>query len=176
MDPHAPAQDITPEQRQRIDAALQSNPRQMTLLLARQLGVSEVEIIRGMAPDRAVELNLERWEQLLRALQDLGDQRVLVSNTCVTCEVVGTFGGFSTWGEFFNVQTRSLDLHLCPAQFAAVFAVEKPSHMSGLPTLSLQFFDRQGAAVLKIFLTFGTESLPERVTAFERLRQQFRKS
>ncbi len=98
-----------------------------------------------------------------------------MSNGSVTCEVVGRFGGFSTWGEFFNVQSGSLDLHIRPAQLAAVFAVEKPSHMDGVNTLSLQFFDRDGSAALKVFLTFGGEDRPDRLAAFARLRDQFRK-
>lgn len=175
MDQPPTLQSVTPEQRQNIETALKNNPNQMTLLLARQLGVPEIEIVRGLPAERAVELDVHRWEQLLRALQDLGDLRVLLSNSTVTCEVVGHFGGFSTWGEFFNVQTRSLDLHLRPAQFAGVFAVVKPSHVSGAETLSFQFFDREGAAVLKVFLVFDPESSPARQEAFEHLREAFRK-
>ncbi len=175
MNQQPPSQAITPEQRQRIAEALKNSPSQMTLVLARQLGVPEVEVIRGMAADRATELDITRWEQLFRAFESLGDLHVLVSNGSVTCEVVGCFGGFSTWGEFFNVQTRSLDLHIRPAQLAAVFAVEKPGHTNGVNTLSIQFFDREGAAALKVFLTFGGEVRPERQAEFTRLCQEFRK-
>ncbi len=175
MNPQTPATPITPEQRQRIDAALKSGPSQMTLVLARQLGVPEVEVIRALPDNRAVELDITRWEQLFRSFPELGDVHAIVSNSGVTCEVVGRFGGFSTWGEFFNVQTPSLDLHIRPAQLAAVFAVEKPGHMDGVNTLSFQFFDRGGAAVLKVFLTFGGEVRPERLAEFTQLRQQFRK-
>ena len=170
MDQHPPTPTITPEQRQRIEAALKNSPSQMTLILARQLGVPEVEIIRALPGNRAVELDIQRWEQLFRAFENLGDVHVIVSNGCVTCEVVGRFGGFSTWGEFFNVQSGSLDLHIRPAHLAAVFAVEKPSHMDGVNTLSLQFFDRDGMAALKVFLTFGGEVRPERLAEFTRLR------
>jgi putative heme iron utilization protein len=63
---------------------------------------------------------------------------------------------------------------LRPAQFAAIFAVEKPSQVSGTNTLSFQFFDAEGAAVMKIFVTFG-EQAAERLSAFTSLREQFRK-
>jgi putative hemin transport protein len=147
----------------------------MTLVLARQLGVPEAEVIRAMPDGRAVELDAARWEALFRSFADLGDVRVLVSNSGATCEVVGRFGGFSTWGEFFNVQTDSLDLHIRPAQIAAVFAVEKPSHMNGISTFSVQFFDREGSAVLKVFLSFGEKVTPDRQAGFVRLRELFRK-
>lgn len=175
MDQQTTPSSITPQQRQRIEEALRTAPAQMTLVLARQLGVPEVEIVRALPDGRAVELDINRWEELFRAFEDQGDVHVLVSNGAVTCEVVGRFGGFSTWGNFFNVQSASLDLHIRPAQLASVFAVEKPSHVSGINTLSLQFFDREGAAALKVFLTFGGEARPEQVAEFARLRHEFKK-
>src|SRR5271169_6507578 len=129
-----------------IRAAVEKNPRKMTLQLARDLGVPEVEVIRAFPPDRVRELDIARWEELLRSLEVLGSMRVLVSNGAATIEVDGQFGGFSTAGEFFNVQTDSLDMHIRWQQLAAVFAVEKPGHMDGASTRSIQFFDQVGAA------------------------------
>jgi putative hemin transport protein len=160
---------------QRIRAAVAKNPRQMTLLLARDLGVPEVEVIRAFPPDRVTELDIARWEELLRSLEALGSLRVLVSNGAATIEVDGQFGGFSTAGEFFNVQTDSLDLHIRWRQLAAVFAVEKPGHMDGTATSSLQFFDQAGAAALKVFLNFGGPIPPERQARFLELRNRFQR-
>jgi putative hemin transport protein len=179
---------ITPAQRRQIEAALRANPNQMTLQLARKLDVPEVEVVRAMPAGRAVELDAGRWEGLIRALEDLGKVHVIVSNGCATCEVVGTFGGFSTWGEFFNVQSKTLDMHIRFQELAAAFAVEKPSHMDnaaaacdGTPsvvgtktTLSIQFYDRRGNAAFKVFLTFGEVVTPERAAQFEVLRERFR--
>src|ERR1051325_6774145 len=121
----------------RIRAAVERNPRRMTLQLAHDLGVPEVEVIRAFPPDRVRELDIARWEELLRSLEGLGTVRVLVSNGATTIEVDGQFGGFSTTGEFFNVQTDTLDMHVRWQQLAAVFAVEKPGHMDGAVTRSL---------------------------------------
>jgi putative heme iron utilization protein len=103
---------ITPQQADAIRTALRANPNQMTLQLARQFGVPEVEILRAMPDGRAAELDAGRWEEIFRALEPLGKLHVIVSNGSVTCEVIGAFGGFSTWSEFFNVQSGSLDLHI----------------------------------------------------------------
>src|SRR5438874_9216930 len=162
------------EMLERIRAAVEKNPRQMTLQLARDLGVPEVEVIRAFPPDRVTELDAGRWEELLRGLEGLGPLRVLVSNGAATVEVDGQFGGFSTTGEFFNVQTDSLDMHIRWPQLAAAFAVQKPGHMDGHPTHSVQFFDRAGAATFKVFLTFGGPAPPERVDHFTALRDQYR--
>jgi putative hemin transport protein len=170
------------ERRRRIETAVRQDPTRMTLLLARDLGVPEVEIVRALPDGRAVELDRGRWEELFRALENLGDVHVIVSNGAATLEAVGRFGGFSITGEFFNVQTKSLDMHLRYRELAAVFAVEKPSHMdSGAPAarrtnaLSFQFFDRAGAAALKVFIHFAGTPRPEREARFAELRERFRK-
>src|SRR5438128_220768 len=128
----------------RIRAAVAKNPRRMTLQLARDLDVPEVEVIRAFPQNRVCELDIARWEELLQRLESLGIVRVLVSNGATTIEVDGQFGGFSTAGEFFNVQTETLDMHIRWQQLAGVFAVEKPGHMDGMATRSLQFFDQAG--------------------------------
>ena len=55
----------------RIRDAVEKNPRKMTLQLARDLGVPEVEVIRAFPPDRATELDIARWEELFRSVDVL---------------------------------------------------------------------------------------------------------
>ena len=112
---------------------------------------------------------------MLRCLEAAGPVRVLVSNGAATVELDGQFGGFSTAGEFFNVQTDTLDMHIRWQQLAAVFAVVKPGHTDGTATRSLQFFDQSGAAAFKAFLNFGGPIRPERETLFIELRSRFRR-
>src|SRR3954451_4484416 len=138
----------------RIRAAVEKNPRKMTLQLARDLGVPEVEVIRAFPSDRVMELDIGRWEELIQSFEAFGSVRVLVSNGATTIEVDGQFGGFSTAGEFFNVQTDSLDMHIRWQQLAAAFAVEKPGHMDASLTRSIQFFDHSASSSVKIFLSF----------------------
>ena len=140
---------------QRIRDAFNLNRSKMTMMLARELGVSEVEVIRALPDGLSKELDATRWEELLRALEGAGSVHVIVSNGAVTLESFGEFGNFSTWGDFFNVQTKSLDMHIRYKELAAVFAVRKPGHMDGVDTLSVQLFDRTGTAAFKVFFTFG---------------------
>src|SRR5271170_7018951 len=97
---------------ERIRQAVAANPRKMTLQLARDLGVPEADVIRAFPPHRAVEVDISRWEELIRSFGELGSVRVIVSNGCATVEVEGQFGGFSKTGPFFNVQTSTLDMHI----------------------------------------------------------------
>ena len=163
-----------PTLRDRVAAALRDNPNAMTLQLARDHGAPEADIIRALPDGRAVELDVGRWEELIRSFADLGNVHVIVSNGAVTLESVGTFGNFSTWGEFFNVQTK-LDMHIRWPQLGAAFAVEKPGHLDGVPTLSVQLFDTAGQSAFKVFLTFGGKPpTAERRAQFDALRARFR--
>jgi putative heme utilization carrier protein HutX len=161
--------------RERIQAAIRENPNQMTMLLASALGVPEVEVVRAFPDGRAVELDPTRWEELIRCLEAFGQVHVIVSNGGATLEVNGPFGNFSTTGDFFNVQTKSLDMHIRWREIGAVFAVEKPGHLDGKKTLSLQFFDRSGHAAFKVFLRFGGSIPPEKAEQFIQVRETFRK-
>jgi putative hemin transport protein len=165
----------TEERRQRIRTAVASNPRKMTLQLARDLGVPEVEVIRAFPPDRVTELDAARWEELIECFEELGTVRVIVSNACATAELEGRFGGFTKTGPFFNVQTSTLDMHIRWQELGAAFAVQKPGHLDGINTLSFQFYDLTGAASFKVFLNFGTAVAVEQVKQFEKLRERFRK-
>ncbi len=163
------------ETRERIQAAIRENPNHMTMLLARQFGVPEVEIVRAFPDDRAVELDPERWEELIRGLEAFGKVHVIVSNGGATLEANGQFGNFSTTGDFFNVQTKSLDMHIRWREIGAVFAVEKPGHLDGNKTLSFQFFDRSGHSAFKVFLGFGGGIPAEKADNFRQIRDGFRK-
>ena len=158
---------------ERLREAVRQQPSKMTLQLAREFGVPEVEVIRSFPADRVTELDVSRWEGLIRTLEAAGRVRVLVSNGAATMEAVGCFGGFSTTGEFFNVQTASLGLHIRWAELKAAFAIEKPGHMDGEITHSIQFFDRTGNASFKVFLSFGESIRPECHRVFGALREQF---
>jgi putative heme utilization carrier protein HutX len=159
----------------RVKDAFDQNPGAMTMQLARDFGVPEAEIIRALPNGRAVELDLSRWEALMARLEALGQVHVIVTNAAATLEAVGEFGRFSTWGEFFNVQTESLDMHIRYRNLGAAFAVEKPSHMTGVNTLSIQFYDQQGASAFKVFLNFGGKAAPEQAASFQSIRDEFKK-
>jgi len=158
----------------RVRTALESAPNAMFLQLSRSLGVPEEQVVRSLPEGWARELDIGRWEELLRRLADLGEVHVIVSNGAATLESVGTFGGFSTWGEFFNVQSATLDMHIRWPNLGAVFTLVKPSHMTGKKTFSVQFFDKEGHAAFKVFLNIGaSEPGEETRRAFAGLQAEF---
>ncbi len=161
---------------ERLDAARQSyakDPNQMTSVLARQYALTELEIISNVTLEQATPLDVTQWETIIRSFEEVGDVHVIMSNASGVLEVFGKFGNFSTTGPFFNVQTKSIDMHLRPDTLSHVFAIEKPSHMDGVSTLSIQFFNKEGQAAFKVFFTFGGQApKPERRAQWEAIRDR----
>jgi putative heme utilization carrier protein HutX len=158
-----------------IREAFDRDRKQMVLLLARQLGVPEVEVVRAMPQELAEELDFTQWEEIIRSFESLENVHVIVSNGASTLECVGQFGKFSKAQGFFNVQTPSLDMHIRANALAAVFAVRKPSHTDGKEALSFQFYDTQGNSAFKVFLTFGgKDPSAERQAQYSQIIERFR--
>jgi putative heme utilization carrier protein HutX len=158
-----------------IRAAFDSDRKQMVLLLARQLGVPELEVVRAMPTDLVTQLDFDQWEAIIRSFEALGEVHVIVSNAAATLENVGQFGKFSNSQGFFNVQTPSLDMHIRISGLSAVYAVKKPSHTDGKEALSFQFFDTSGNATFKVFLTFGgKDPSPERLAQYTEIIERFK--
>jgi putative heme iron utilization protein len=163
------------ERTQAIREAFNSNRSQMTLMLAHQLKINEVEIIRSLEGDLAHELDFSRWEEIIRAFEPLGNVHVIVSNGATTIEVFGQFGKFTNTDGFLNIRTQSLDMHIRSWELASVFAFRKPSHLDGHESLSFQFFDRRGNAAFKVFLNFGgKDPAPELVKTYNTLIETFK--
>ena len=147
----------------------------MTMQIARELGVPEADVVAAIPGGRAIELDVARWEELVRSFEALGKVHVICSNGAATLEAHGQFGKFSTWGGFFNVQTPSLDMHIRFQRLGRIFAVRKPGHFDGAETLSFQFFDAEGNSAFKVFLTFGGRApTPEEIARFDKLNARFR--
>jgi len=163
----------TPDLAQRIADVLADRPRRMTSQIARDLGAPEAEVIRAMARDKVTELDPAQWERIIRDFEPLGKLHVICNSGCVTLECFGQFSHFSTVGEYFNVQNKSLDMHIRYKELASIFAIEKPSHMDGQPTTSIQFYDRAGQSAFKVFFNFGKQVKPERLEAFNRMCETY---
>jgi putative heme iron utilization protein len=146
----------------------------MTLMLAHQLSVPEMEIMQALEGDTACELDFSRWQEIICAFEALGNVHVIVSNGAATIEVFGQFGKFTNSDGFLNIRTKSLDMHIRSWELAAVFAFRKPSHLDGHESLSIQFFDKRGNAAFKVFLNFGGhDPSPELMEKYNALIDQF---
>ncbi|HWE40029.1 MAG TPA: ChuX/HutX family heme-like substrate-binding protein [Isosphaeraceae bacterium] len=154
-----------------IRAWFAADPSRLTMMAARSFGVAEravVEALVGRWP--IVRLGDAAFRPLMDGLPELGPLRVFVRSRAAVIESVGTFGGYSETGPFFNVQTDTLDMHILAEEIDAVFAVEKRGHDSDVVTYSFQLFDRRGDAAFKAFLWEDFPRVPAaRVAAFRAL-------
>ncbi|MBC7876290.1 MAG: hypothetical protein H7Y59_03890 [Anaerolineales bacterium] len=159
-----------------IRDAYNQDRSQMTLMLAHQLKIQEVEILRALQGDAAYELDSSRWEEIIRDFEALGEVTVIVSNGATTIEVFGQFGKFFNKDGFLNIRTDSLDMHIRGWELASVFAFKKPSHLDKHESLSFQFYDRRGNSAFKVFLNFGGhDPSPELMQTYNELIQKFAK-
>ena len=146
---------------QSIRDYFETDRSRMTMMAARKFAVPEravLDALAGVWP--IVPLRDGAFRDLLETLPALGPMRVFVRSRAAIIESVGTFGGYSETGPFFNVQTETLDMHIFHEEIAAIFAVEKWGHDTTIPTYSFQFFDRDGHAAFKAFLWDGFPDVP----------------
>src|SRR4051794_17651333 len=166
-----------PELFESIRSWFRTDRSRMTMMAARKFGVPErtvVDALVGQWP--IVPLNEGAFRDLMEALPDLGLMRVFVRSKAAVMESVGTFGGLSESGPFFNVQTDTLDMHIFHEQIAAIYAVEKVGHDSSFTTHSFQFFDKDGDAAFKAFLWENFPDVPaEKIERFHQLKSRFAK-
>ncbi len=149
----------------------------MTMMAARKFGVPEqsvVEALRTVGIWPVVRLRDGVFSELMEALPGLGTMRVFVRSRGAVIESVGTFGGFSETGPFFNVQTETLDMHIFPAEIGSIYAVEKWGHDTTIVTYSFLFFDRVGDAAFKAYLWQDFPEVPAAtIEAFRALVRRF---
>jgi putative hemin transport protein len=170
-----PTNTLDPRVAESIRDYFRDDRSRMTMMAARKFSVPEqavVETLRGEWP--IVRLRDGVFRDLMEALPTLGLMRVFVRSRAAVIESVGTFGGFSESGPFYNVQTDTLDMHILHAEIATIYAVHKVGHDTDFVTHSFQFFDRQGDAAFKAFLWGDFPKVPEAtIAAFDELGRRF---
>ncbi len=129
---------------------------------AEHIGLSEGEAInahRGSheAPMQAVALRPD-WLALLQSLEACGPLMALTRNETVVHEKTGVYRKVSASGPVGLALGEDIDLRLFFNQWHAGFAVaEALKSQPGMGIPSLQFFDRHGLAVHKIFVREQTD-------------------
>lgn len=127
--------------------------------IADEIGISEGALIAAHAgltqtdsssPMRATRLE-PAWPQLIASLSSLGRLMALTRNASCVHETTGIYSNTSHNGQTGSVQGEGIDVALFYQQWAHGFGVvEQTTH--GLQR-SLQFFDAQGTAIHKVFMT-----------------------
>lgn len=120
------------------------------------LGISEGEWLTSRQTDaRVTRLRLPS-KAILEALPALGAVMALTRNPSCVHEKDGAYGNLEFGGAMGMVLNHDIDLRLFLNHWAHGFAVETPLGDGGVRH-SLQFFDRTGVAIHKIFARPATD-------------------
>lgn len=122
--------------------------------LADRLGVSEAALVASRCGDGVTRLE-GPWPVLIEALPELGHVMVLTRNDSCVHEKKGTFANIEIGGAMGVVLDEAIDLRLFLRHWIFGFAVREESR--GRWLRSLQFFDGDGRAVHKVYLTERSE-------------------
>lgn len=92
----------------------------------------------------------------------------------MTLEDFGQFANFINADGFFNVRSKSPDMHIRSWELTSVFVFRKPSRTDERGAISFQFFDHRRNAAFKDFLTFGGhDPSPELMKTYHELIEKF---
>lgn len=151
--------------KERYESLKAENPKLRIRDMARSLDVSEAELVALRTGEGVARLDSD-FKALLAEVQSLGTVMALTRNDDVVHERKGVYNNVSFNGEVGLVLDKDIDLRIFVLHWRFGFSVlEGERH-------SLQFFDKSGEAVHKIYCTEQTSmeayhALVEKYTAAE---------
>lgn len=131
------------------DALRQQQPNLRIRDAAHQLNVSEAELLATNCGGTVQRLQAN-WGQLLLKFESLGQVMALTRNNHAVHEKVGTYHSASVNGPMGLVVDRDIDLRVFFSHWEYGFAVTEEG--KGGARRSLQFFNKHGEAVHKVYL------------------------
>jgi len=153
---------------ERWSALRAQNPRLRNRDAAHALGISEAEFVAAGLGVSAVRLQ-GPFGAVISDCQSLGDVMILTRNESAVHEKYGRFANVSVNGGVGLVLNQEIDLRIFFKHWHFGFAVSDETAEG--TRRSLQFFDDEGTAVHKIFLTPSGDA-----DAFDRLVARYRAS
>ena len=151
---------------QKYQAFKTQNPGKYARDIAAEFGISEAELTFARLGHDAVRLH-EDARAILAALEAVGDTKCICRNEYAVHEQLGRFTNQHLSGHAGLVlNPRALDLRLFMSQWASAFHLREQNERG--ERQSIQFFDHQGDAILKVYATPQTDR-----SAWEALAARF---
>lgn len=155
------------ELKQHWDQLKAENPRLRTKNAADELGVSEAELVASICDGETVVRLTEDWEGIIKEAETLEKVMALTRNESAVHEKNGVYQNISFKGHAGLVLDENIDLRVFHKRWGFGFAVPVENPRGTL--YSLQFFDKAGTAVHKIYLKDA-----ERLNKYNALVEKFR--
>ncbi len=160
--------------KQKIREVLAGQPEGFPATIAQQLGVSEWAVVKELPAEAMRQAPVAAFDEIMAELTHWGEITFLVRNGSVVAEIKTSVPPGRHGERYFNLEhgVAPLGGHIGAKNLAAICFVEKQSR--GNETLSIQFFDRQGDNMFKIYLsrTADKKIVPEQKEAYYKLRKR----
>lgn len=134
----------------RWDELKEEEPRLRSKDIATRLEVSEAELVASACDGKNVVRLIEDWAGIFENLEQLGSVMALTRNEAAVHEKTGVYRNVSFKGHAGLVLDEQIDLRVFHNRWGFAFALPVDNPKGTLH--SLQFFDREGHAVHKIYL------------------------
>lgn len=132
-----------------------SEPQLRARDLAAKLGISEAELV-ALGSDNAVTTRLRpEWPAIIAAVPTLGRVMALTRNESCVHERKGVYGKLGGGAHVGLIVSEDIDLRIFFTEWRFGFALTEQTKQG--PRRSLQFFDAQGVAIHKIYLTDASD-------------------
>lgn len=134
----------------RYQSYKEANPQVRIRNAAQELGTTEAQLVALGVGENVTKLEGE-WTEVLKEIKSLGKVMALTRNDNAVHERKGVYNNVSFNGHVGLVLDPDIDLRLFMMHWASGYAVKEA--FRGDFRYSLQFFDKSGSAVHKIYLT-----------------------
>jgi hypothetical protein len=164
-------------ERKPLAARLALNPDGILEQIAREYGVSTLEVVRSLLPAQRTILEGARFAEILEDVGTWGDILFIVHTPDIVLECEGPLPPGSFARGYYNMHGDSpIGGHIRAENCRAIAFVARP--FMGRASCSIQFFNEAGEAMFKIFVrrNAARELIPEQVQKFEALRARIREA
>lgn len=166
---------IKESERKPLAARLALNPDGILEQIAREYGVSTLEVVRNLSPDQRTIVDGSYFTEVLADIGTWGEIVFIVHTPDIVLECEGPLPPGSFGRGYYNLHGDSpIGGHIRAEHCRSIAFVARP--FMGRHSCSLQFFNAAGEAMFKIFVrrNEARELIPEQVQRFEALRAHIR--
>jgi putative heme utilization carrier protein HutX len=161
--------------KEKVIEMVSKNPSQATTAMAKELEVCEMDAIRNLPEGMVKEISKDRFDEIIAEVSTWGKLTVIVQNESTILEVKSPFP-MGTYGHgYYNLESLHSPIggHIRMDDLSAVFFVSKP--FMGLESHSIQFFNKNGNAMFKLYLGRDENRLiiHEQMEKFMNLKTRF---
>jgi putative heme utilization carrier protein HutX len=168
---------VQESERKPLAERLALNPDGILEQIAREYGVSTLEVVRNLLPEQRTIAKGSSFADILADVTTWGEILFIVHTPDIVLECQGALPPGSYARGYFNLHGDSpIGGHIRAENCRAIAFVSRP--FMGRDSASIQFFNEAGEAMFKIFVRRNSarELIPEQLQKFEALRVRIREA